>query len=57
MKRNRDTERAKGMAFLRDGNRNMARECFKKAVDITPEMAYNLIKASIEFLHLVTLEL
>ncbi|BGP24345.1 hypothetical protein JCM10295v2_003255 [Rhodotorula toruloides] len=36
---------AKGNAFLAEGKAGQARECFVKAVDITPAMAYQLIKA------------
>jgi exonuclease-1 len=32
------------MSYLREGNVELARECFQKAVDITPQMAHNLIK-------------
>lgn len=34
----------KGRAYLRVGNRAAAHACFTKAVDVTPQMAYNLIK-------------
>ncbi|BGO99453.1 hypothetical protein NBRC10513v2_003550 [Rhodotorula toruloides] len=36
---------AKGNAFLAEGKAGQARECFVKAVDVTPAMAYQLIKA------------
>ncbi|GAA5830275.1 hypothetical protein JCM5353_005370 [Sporobolomyces roseus] len=36
---------AKGNAFLAEGKATQARECFVKAVDVTPAMAYQLIKA------------
>ncbi|GAA5878936.1 hypothetical protein JCM16303_007237 [Sporobolomyces ruberrimus] len=36
---------AKGNAFLAEGKSTHARECFVKAVDVTPAMAYQLIKA------------
>ena len=35
---------AKGNAFLAAGNATQAREAFVKAVDVTPAMAYQLIK-------------
>ncbi|BGP55305.1 hypothetical protein JCM8202_000618 [Rhodotorula sphaerocarpa] len=36
---------AKGKAFRAEGRASQARECFVKAVDVTPAMAYQLIKA------------
>ncbi|GAA5924300.1 hypothetical protein JCM1841_001355 [Sporobolomyces salmonicolor] len=36
---------AKGNVFLAEGKTSQARECFVKAVDVTPAMAYQLIKA------------
>ncbi|GJN89084.1 hypothetical protein Rhopal_002058-T1 [Rhodotorula paludigena] len=41
----RQNARAKGNAFLAEGKEGQARECFVKAVDVTPAMAYQLIKA------------
>ncbi|BGO91324.1 hypothetical protein NBRC10512_007063 [Rhodotorula toruloides] len=35
----------KGNAFLAEGKAGQARECFVKAVDVTPAMAFQLIKA------------
>ncbi|GAA5915634.1 uncharacterized protein JCM6883_000698 [Sporobolomyces salmoneus] len=43
--RRRNEALAKGNAFLAEGKSNQARECFVKAVDVTPAMAYQLIKA------------
>ncbi|GAA6007840.1 hypothetical protein JCM10207_004895 [Rhodosporidiobolus poonsookiae] len=43
--RRRTDALAKGRAFLAEGKGSQARECFVKAVDITPAMAYQLIKA------------
>lgn len=40
----REEYKAKGNQYLKEGNTQAARECFQKAVDITPEMAFNLIK-------------
>jgi len=33
------------VAYIREGNLAAARECFQKAVDVTPEIAQDLIKA------------
>ncbi|ORY92746.1 PIN domain-like protein [Leucosporidium creatinivorum] len=43
--RRRNDALAKGNAFLAEGKGSQARDCFVKAVDVTPEMAYQLIKA------------
>ena len=43
----RKENRAKGLAFLRAGNKVEAVECFQRCVDITPEMALEVIKVSI----------
>ncbi|GAA5849498.1 hypothetical protein JCM8547_000473 [Rhodosporidiobolus lusitaniae] len=43
--RRRNEALAKGRAFLAEGKASQARECFVKAVDVTPEMAFQLIKA------------
>ncbi|KAL6056081.1 Rad2 nuclease, variant 2 [Balamuthia mandrillaris] len=40
----RKENRSKALEFLRQGNRSAARECFQKAVDITPFMAHQLIQ-------------
>lgn len=42
--RSRQENREKGMALAHQGRHSEARECFVKAVDVTPEMAYQLIK-------------
>ena len=42
--RARQENKAKGLAFLRAGNRQQALECFQKCVDISPEMALEVIK-------------
>lgn len=42
--RTRQENKAKGLAFLRAGNRQQAQECFQKCVDITPEMALEVIR-------------
>jgi 5'-3' exonuclease len=36
--------REKGLRLTREGRHAEARECFVKAVDVTPEMAFQLIK-------------
>ncbi|RUS29506.1 PIN domain-like protein, partial [Jimgerdemannia flammicorona] len=43
--RRRDENKAKGIALLREGKKQQAVECFQKCVDVTPEMAYQFIKA------------
>jgi len=48
-KRTREEFRNRGMKFLREGNVSAARECFQKAIDITPEMAHRLIKVGESF--------
>lgn len=42
--RRRSDALAKGNAFLAEGQKGLARDCFVKGVDVTPEMAYQLIK-------------
>ncbi|KAL7753267.1 Rad2 nuclease [Sorochytrium milnesiophthora] len=42
---NREKRRAEGLALLRAGQKAEAAKCFQKCVDVTPEMAYQLIKA------------
>jgi hypothetical protein len=42
--RRRSEALAKGNAFLAEGKTTQARDCFVKAVDVTPEMAYQFIK-------------
>lgn len=42
--RSREENKEKGMALAHQGKHSEARECFVKAVDVTPEMAYQLIK-------------
>lgn len=44
LERTRQENKAKGLAFLQAGNRPQALECFQKCVDITPEMALEVIK-------------
>ncbi|GAA5870233.1 hypothetical protein JCM3774_004616 [Rhodotorula dairenensis] len=44
-KRRRSEALAKGNAFRAEGKAAQARECYVKAVDVTPAMAYQLIKA------------
>jgi exonuclease-1 len=45
--RSREENKEKGMALAHQGKHSAARECFVKAVDVTPEMAYQLIKVSL----------
>ena len=47
--RTRQENKAKGLAFLRAGNRQQALECFQKCVDISPEMALEVIKVLVLF--------
>lgn len=42
--RRREENRAKGLEYLRTGEQKKAFECFQKCVDVTPEMAYQVIK-------------
>lgn len=50
-RRRRRTEAlAKGVALLAEGQESRARDYFVKAVDVTPEMAYQLIKVRISFI-------
>lgn len=42
--RRRDTYLQKGKALLKEGRDSEANECFRKGVDVTPEMALALIK-------------
>lgn len=44
MYRRRSDALAKGNAFRAEGKGAQARECYVKAVDVTPAMAYQLIK-------------
>ncbi|KAL8276082.1 hypothetical protein RQP46_011514 [Phenoliferia psychrophenolica] len=50
---------AKGAVFLAEGKKGLARDCFVKAADVTPEIAYQLIKAlrrgGIQVIHSVRL--
>lgn len=45
--RRRTEALAKGNAYLAEGKQSLAREAFVKAVDVTPEMAFQLIKVSL----------
>lgn len=42
--KSRQENREKGIALAQQGRHSEARDCFVKAVDVTPEMAYQLIK-------------
>ncbi|KAF9051720.1 PIN domain-like protein [Panaeolus papilionaceus] len=44
-KKRREEQIARGRAFTNQGKHSQARECFVKSIDVTPEMAYQLIKA------------
>jgi exonuclease 1 len=41
----------RGMDFLRQGKTREARECFVRAVEITPDVAYRLIDVSLMSIH------
>ncbi|EDO31577.1 predicted protein, partial [Nematostella vectensis] len=43
-RKSRNENKANGLAFLRAGNRAKAQECFQKCVDISPDMALEVIK-------------
>jgi len=40
----REENKAKGLEYLRAGDKKKAFECFQKCVDVTPEMAYQVMK-------------
>jgi exonuclease-1 len=40
----REESKSRGLQYLKEGNSEAALECFQKSVDITPQMAHNLIK-------------
>ncbi|EKM76744.1 hypothetical protein AGABI1DRAFT_78182 [Agaricus bisporus var. burnettii JB137-S8] len=44
-KKRRDENLARGKALVAQGRHSQARDCFIKCIDVTPEMAYQLIKA------------
>ncbi|KAJ3969077.1 exodeoxyribonuclease 1 [Lentinula raphanica] len=44
-KRRRDEQRAKGNLLASQGQHSQARDCYLKCVDVTPQMAFQLIKA------------
>lgn len=44
-KQKREDNRQRGKAFLAQGKHTQARECFVKCIDVTPQMAYQFIKA------------
>lgn len=52
VRRRRNEALAKGNALLAEGKANQARDFFVKAVDVTPAMAYQLIKVSLDDLPL-----
>lgn len=41
----RAENRKQGMALLRDGRRSEAIDCFQRSLDVTPEMAHDLMAA------------
>lgn len=45
--RKREENKAKGLEYLRAGDKKKAFECFQKCVDVTPEMAYQVMKVRI----------
>ncbi|KAF8636911.1 hypothetical protein AX17_003162 [Amanita inopinata Kibby_2008] len=44
-KRRRDEHLARGNALAAQGKHSQARECYVKSIDVTPQMAYQFIKA------------
>ncbi|KXN86523.1 Exodeoxyribonuclease 1 [Leucoagaricus sp. SymC.cos] len=44
-KQRREENLSRGKAFAAQGKHSQARDCFVKCVDVTPQMAYQLIKA------------
>lgn len=44
-KQKREENLARGKAFEQQGKHSQARECFIKCIDVTPQMAYQFIKA------------
>lgn len=44
-KQKREDARARGKVFLAQGKHAQARECFLKCIDVTPQMAFQFIKA------------
>ena len=44
----RRENRSLGMSHLQSGNRTQALEYFQKSIDITPDMAYKVIKVSLK---------
>ncbi|KDR79971.1 hypothetical protein GALMADRAFT_62406 [Galerina marginata CBS 339.88] len=44
-KQKREENLARGKAFIAQGKHSQARDCFIKCVDVTPQMAFQLIKA------------
>ncbi|KAF5389542.1 hypothetical protein D9757_004079 [Collybiopsis confluens] len=53
-KRKRDEHLARGNLLASQGNHSQARECYLKSVDVTPQMAYQLIKARLGYFFLPT---
>ncbi|PPQ81670.1 hypothetical protein CVT25_013348 [Psilocybe cyanescens] len=53
-KSKRDENLARGNAFMAQGKMSQARECFIKCIDVSPEMAYQFIKA--RFFHALRAE-
>ena len=45
-KKKRDENLKKGKTLVAQNKHSQARECFVKCVDVTPQMAYQLIKVS-----------
>jgi len=46
-KQKREEYLAKGNAFMAQGKSSLARECFVKCVDVTPQMAFQFIKVGL----------
>ena len=51
--RRRDVNRKKAAQLLREGNRSGARECLQKSIDITAEMALQVMKV-VSILNILT---
>ena len=44
LSRRRRDYKSQGLGHLKNGNRTQALDCFQKSIDITPEMALNVMK-------------
>ena len=48
MKRKREQNKTKAEALATEGKHSQARELYVKCVDVTPEMAFQLIKVRVD---------